>query len=64
MDVDGIGRRLTALSIAGLLVTVPLVYTTDIFDYTLLPKRLAFFVWSFMAFAGWAITASSDRTAV
>ncbi len=64
MDIHAVGRRMTAWSIAGLLVTVPLVYTSDIFDYALLPKRLALFVWSALAFAGWSVTASSGRASI
>ncbi|MEE2753446.1 MAG: tetratricopeptide repeat protein [Candidatus Latescibacterota bacterium] len=49
------GRHLTTLSIAGLLAIVPLAYTTDIYDYNILPKRLALFVGTALAAIGWLL---------
>ena len=48
------------LAIVGLLIVVPLAYTTDIFAYTLLPKRLAFSIFAAIAALGWLTTSARD----
>jgi tetratricopeptide (TPR) repeat protein len=42
----------------------PLAYTTDIFDYALLPKRLALFVFLVLAAAGWLLVAGQSRNSL
>jgi tetratricopeptide (TPR) repeat protein len=55
-------RKGAALAIAGILLSVPLAITTEIYDYALLPKKLAFFF--FLSLASLCWLAEAYRTKV
>ncbi len=62
--MEKIGRSPETLSIVAMLMIVPLVYTTNIYDYTLVPKRLAFFACLALAAFGWLAQAIRSRSTI
>ena len=61
--MESAGRHVSTYGIAALLAVVPLVYVTDIYGYTLLPKRLAFYGLLTIAATGWLLRSiSSNQT--
>ena len=55
-------RKGAAFAIAGILLSVPLAITTEIYDYALLPKKLAFFF--FLSLASLCWLAEAYRTKI
>jgi tetratricopeptide (TPR) repeat protein/O-antigen ligase len=51
------GDRITTLAITGMILIVPLIYSTDIYAYTLLPKRLVFSLGVLLGAVSWLIVA-------
>ena len=56
-----IGTRLTLGALCLMLVAVPLIYTTGIYEYSLMPKRLALHACISLALLGWLIQTGFSR---
>lgn len=59
---DNIGHTLQLSALCAALATVPLVYMHEVYEYALLPKRLALFACTAVAALGWLLRASSTKT--
>jgi Flp pilus assembly protein TadD/O-antigen ligase len=57
-------RKGAAFAIAGILLSVPLAIATEIYDYALLPKKLAFFFFLSLASLCWLAEAYRTKAAI
>lgn len=56
-----LGDRLATWAITAMILIVPLIYATDMYAYTLLPKRMVFALCVVVAAIGWLVTILQEK---